>query len=234
MPFAGGILQHGYQCGMIWGATLAAGAQSFRLHGSGAKAEAEAINAARMIVDSFREQNQHINCLEITEIDKSSSTMDMIMYFLIKGGTIGCFRRAAKYAPQAFEEITTALSKKNNPLPAPPVSCASMVAEKMGASDMHTVMTAGLAGGIGLCGGACGALGTAIWIKTMKDKDEKKKADFKDPKAMELIEKFIKCTDYKFECTEIVARKFENIEDHAEYLRGGGCSEIIEILANTD
>ena len=27
-PLAGGIMQHGYQCGMIWGATLAAGAQA--------------------------------------------------------------------------------------------------------------------------------------------------------------------------------------------------------------
>jgi len=33
MPFAGGIMQHGYQCGMIWGATLAAGAQAYRLVG---------------------------------------------------------------------------------------------------------------------------------------------------------------------------------------------------------
>ena len=33
MPFAGGIMQHGYQCGMIPGATLAAGAQAHRLFG---------------------------------------------------------------------------------------------------------------------------------------------------------------------------------------------------------
>ena len=35
MPFAGGIMQHGYQCGMIWGATLAAGAQAYRLFSPG-------------------------------------------------------------------------------------------------------------------------------------------------------------------------------------------------------
>jgi len=33
MPLAGGIMQYGYQCGMIWGATLAAGAQAYRLLG---------------------------------------------------------------------------------------------------------------------------------------------------------------------------------------------------------
>ena len=38
-PHAGGIMQYGYQCGMLWGAALAAGAQSYRLFGPGPKAE---------------------------------------------------------------------------------------------------------------------------------------------------------------------------------------------------
>ncbi len=29
-PLAGGIMLHGYQCGMLWGVTLAAGAQAYR------------------------------------------------------------------------------------------------------------------------------------------------------------------------------------------------------------
>lgn len=37
--------------------------------------------------------------------------------------------------------------------------------------------------------------------------------------------------DFEFECSEIVGRRFENIGDHAGYLRDGGCSEIIEVLA---
>ena len=43
-PLAGGIMQHGYQCGMIWGAALAAGAQAYRLYGAGAQAETLHIN----------------------------------------------------------------------------------------------------------------------------------------------------------------------------------------------
>lgn len=46
MPFAGGIMQRGYQCGMIWGAALAAGAEAHRLHGPGPQAETAAIMAA--------------------------------------------------------------------------------------------------------------------------------------------------------------------------------------------
>jgi len=225
-------MQHGYQCGMIWGAALAAGAQAYRLYGAGPKAEAGAIKAAQRIVESFRAQKNHINCLEITEIDKSSTTLQMIMFFLVKGGTIGCFRMAAKYAPVAFSEINSAFSEDNIEAPSPPVSCAAILAEKMGLSEQHIVMLAGFAGGIGLCGGACGALGAAIWIMEYnRGKEEATKMDFKNPAALDKIERFLKCTDYKFDCSETVGRKFENIDDHAAYLRDGGCSEIIETLA---
>ena len=79
---------------------------------------------------------------------------------------------AARYAPVAFSEINTALSEKHIEAPSPPVSCAAMLAQKMGVSDMHTVMAAGFAGGIGLSGGACGALGAAIWIIGMNCLEE--------------------------------------------------------------
>jgi hypothetical protein len=235
MPFAGGIMQHGYQCGMIWGAVLAAGAQTYRQYGTGAEAESVAVRVAKRLVDAFHELNDNINCLEITEIDKSSTSMDMIMYFLIKGGTIGCVRRASKYAAVAFKEINKAFSEKEASAPSLPVSCAAIVAQRMGATDEHQIMAAGLAGGIGLCGGACGALGAAIWILGMNiNKETGGKIDFKNPQVLDLIDRFLKCTDYKFECAEIVGRKFENIADHSDYLRKGGCSEIVDILATND
>jgi len=232
MSFAGGIMQHGYQCGMIWGAALAAGAQAHRLLGPGPQAETVALIAAQRLVESFSALNNNINCLEITDIDKSSSSMQMIIYFFIKGGTIGCMRMAARYAPVAFSDINTTLSEKHVEAPALPVSCAAMLAQKMGVSDMHKVMAAGFAGGIGLCGGACGALGAAIWIIGMKSsKEGTGKINYNNPTALDAIEKFLKCTDFEFECSEIVGRRFENIDDHASYLHDGGCSKIIEALA---
>ena len=225
-------MQHGYQCGMIWGATLAAGAQAYRLFGPGPQAETSAVIAAQRLVEAFRACSGEINCLEITDIDKSSSIMKMIFVFLIKGGAIGCMRMSAKYAQAAFSEINSAFSEKNIETPTPPVSCAAMLAQKMGASDMHTVMAAGFAGGIGLCGGACGALGAAIWIIGMNSsKEGVGKIDFKNPRAIDAIDRFMKCTDFKFECSEIVGRRFENVDDHVGYLRDGGCSKIIEVLA---
>ena len=75
---AGGIMQHGYQCGMIWGAALAAGSEAFRLYGCGAEAETRAVLASQQLVELFRVQNKHINCVEISDIDKKSSTLKMV------------------------------------------------------------------------------------------------------------------------------------------------------------
>jgi hypothetical protein len=104
----------------------------------------------------------------------------------------------------------------------------------MGLSDLHMAMAAGFAGGIGLCGGACGALGAAIWIFGMnRIKEDAAKISYKDSGALDVITNFLKCTDYEFECSAIVGRKFESIGDHAAYLRDGGCSKIIEALSTT-
>lgn len=232
-------MQHGYQCGMIWGATLAAGAQAYRIHGSGPQAETAAVVTAQKLVESFQARNHNINCGDITEIDKSSSTLQMIMYFLIKGGTIGCLRMAAKNAHAAYAEINSTLADNQIETPSPPVSCAAMLAAKMGLSDLHRMMVAGFAGGIGLCGGACGALGAAIWISGIKLHQERVVKNLWNDKVFntgfeELVERFLKVTKYEFECADIVGRRFENVSDHAAFLGEGGCAEIIEVLAGTD
>jgi hypothetical protein len=236
LPLAGGIMQYGYQCGMVWGAALAAGAEAYRRFGAGPQAETGAIAATRGIVDGFQASNNTVNCLDITGIDKSSSNRQMTTYFFLKGGVVKCFRMAARYAPVAFSEINTALADEHIEAPSPPVSCAAVLAQKVGVSDMHTVMTAGLAGGIGLSGGGCGALGAAVWIiamNSLKESVDQLGFDdrFKDPRALDVIDRFAACTDSEFECAEIVGRRFKDVDDHAAYLRDGGCSKIIEVLA---
>jgi hypothetical protein len=222
---------------MLWGAALAAGAQAYRQLGPGPQAETAAIMAAQQLVESFRAHTKNeINCIEITGQDFRENTQVLsILKYLVKGGTIGfgaCFRLAARYAPVAFSEINTALAENHIEAPSPPLSCAAMLAQKMGVSDMQTVMAAGFAGGIGLSGGACGALGAAIWIIAMNRRQAGAgKIDYQSPEGLDVIDRFVECTDCEFECSEIVGRRFENISDHADYLRDGGCSEIIEALA---
>ncbi len=230
-PLAGGLLAHGYQCGMLWGSALAAGAEAYRQFGAGTRAEVAAVMAARAIIDSFRDQNKYTNCLEITELDWTSITRQAIARYFLSGRAVSCFRMSAGTAHMAFNQINTALSEKEiEELPAP-VSCAAMMAQKMGASEQHTVMAAGFAGGIGLSGGACGALGAAIWIRGMETLRGGGKVTFSFPRAVDAIAWFAKHSDHKFECCTIVGQKFESVGEHASYLRAGGCSEIIAGLA---
>lgn len=234
MLFAGGIMQHGYQCGLLWGAVLAAGAEAHRLFGPGPQAESAAMEAARRLAESFRARNKSINCLEITDTDWNVK-LQMLMNFL-RGGPVTCLRMAAREAREALGVINQAFSENPVEPPQPPVSCSAVLARSMGESDMHAVMAAGLAGGIGLSGGACGALGAALWIMGMGClregvDDNIWKSKVLQSRARDRIDRFMKKADYQFECTRIVGRRFEDVGDHARYLRGGGCAELIEELA---
>jgi hypothetical protein len=236
MPLAGGILGNGYQCGMVWGATLAAGARAYQRLGAGPQAEAEAILAAQRLVAAFLARNRHLNCGDITEIEwKASTQRRMLMQmakFFARGGPLLCFAMTAGYAQTAFREIDAAFSEQPAEAPAAPVSCAAVLARKMGASDMQAVMAAGLAGGLGLSGGACGALGAAIWIRAMRQPSEGvEKVSLTFPGAEAVMERFLQSADYEFECSQIVGRKFTSPDDHARYVREGGCSKIIDALA---
>jgi hypothetical protein len=232
LPLAGGLEQMGFQCGQVWGAVLAAGAQAYRLYGSGAQAEAAAVSAAQKLVESFRTSYRSINCFEVTELDWKNGQAKQVLKFFLRGGPIRCFSMTAAYARATNREINATYSSNPIAAPDPPVSCAAVLAKKMGASDLHAVMTAGLAGGIGLSGGACGALGAAIWlIEMQRVQSGTGQVEYNSPEATAAIDRFVESTGIEFECSKIVGRRFENAKDHAGYLRDGGCSKVIEALA---
>ena len=234
-PLAGGIVQHGYQCGQLWGSALAAGAQAYRLYGSTPRAEAAAVRTAGRLVATFEKSNQESNCLELTDTDMRKIS-GVVKYFF-KGGPISCGRMAVRFAPVAFDEINSSLAEEPTEPAFPCASCAALVARRMGASEQHTVMAAALVGGIGLSGGGCGALGAAIWITGMNNPDEKIGLTADNTKVGEVIEAFVEAADHEFECAEIAGRRFEDVDDHARYVGGGGCAGIIDALvqvANAD
>lgn len=236
MPLMGGLMNHGYQCGMLWGATLAAGAYAYRLYGPDAPVETAAIMASQKITEAFRARNKNeINCLEITDLNWQEKGQTLkILKFFFKGGPIACVNMAVKYSREALKEIEAFFSEiQPGPADTAPVSCASVLAQKMGATDIQQVMAAGFAGGIGFSGSACGALGAAVWINGMNSSREGAGTKGIIARATDTVDKFIKNTDYTLECSEIVGRKFENIGDHTDYLRGGGCAKILEVLVAT-
>ena len=91
-PFAGGLAQEGYQCGMLWGAALAVGAESFRKYSEHGEAfpVAHAINATRFILESFVNRTKSANCGEITSCDFSSKFG--LVKFFITGKPFNCVK----------------------------------------------------------------------------------------------------------------------------------------------
>lgn len=236
-PLAGGIARHGYQCGMIWGATLAAGAQVYRRLGPGPKAEMLAISTAQKLLASYRTCNKprYINCSEVTEINLlERNMMRQVLKFFVKGKAAGCFMMVDRYTRKAYDIINDSLSDARTDSLFLPVSCTAMLVRRMGESDMHAVMAAGLAGGIGLSGGGCGALGAAVWLNEMKNHKDGDSTKDINSRAEDVISTFLKASGNEFECAKIAGRKFNSIGEHAEFIRRGGCAKVIYALATRD
>jgi hypothetical protein len=231
---AGGIMQCGYQCGMLWGATLGAGAESFRRHTDRDQAIAMTIMATQGVVESFSKRAKCVNCREITKTDWRTP-LGMVKYFLT-GKLFTCLNLAEKWAPEAIQSIKEGTSRTQPDVPPTALSCASEVAKKMGASDEEMVMVAGFAGGIGLSGNGCGALSAAIWMKSLawcKKHPGKSPPFFKNAEIANLIKAFCGVTDSHFPCHTITGQCFRTVNEHSEFLKSGGCTNIINVLAQS-
>ena len=226
---AGGIMQEGFQCGMLWGASLAIGAEAYRKCKSHEQAIAVAVPATQMVMKSFKNRESTIHCREITHCDFSSK-LSMAKYF-ISGRFLHCFNLAQQWAPEAVQSAIEGLSVRESPIE-PCLSCATETAKKMGASDEETIMVAGFAGGLGLSGSGCGALAAAIWLKSLKwCREVPGKHSMDNPYAKETLERFYEITDSKILCRDITGRYFKNIEEHTHYLNESGCDHLIDYLA---
>jgi hypothetical protein len=121
-------------------------------------------------------------------------------------------------------------------LPRRPLSCASEVARKMGASDGEMALVAGFAGGIGLSGKACGALGAAIWMKTLawcREHPGKTPPFFDNPGLKSTLQAFDDATGHEMPCQKITGRRFTSVADHTEFMKNGGCETLLDLLARS-
>lgn len=236
---AGGIMQRGYQCGMLWGSALAIGAEAHRRCDDLDQAMRVAVRATQQVMSSFSERENTINCRDITHCDFSSK-WSFAKYFL-SGRFLHCFKLAQEWAPDAIEAALQGLgegdkligpedrSLKNS------MNCASLVAKRLGASDEEMVMVAGFAGGLGLSGGGCGALSAAIWMRSLDwCREHEGKSSFKNPEATRVVEAFEEEADGRILCSELSGQKFNSYDKHTDYIHDGGCENLIRALTCFD
>ncbi len=233
---AGGILREGHQCGMLWGAALAVGAEAYRRSDTPEQAEALALAATQQVVASFLARTNTVNCREITGVNMTTFTG--LVRFMIKTLATGmndslCFNLAEAWAPEAIAAGEAGLDKPPAELPERPLNCASEVARRLGATAEEAAMVAGFAGGLGLRGHGCGALAAAIWMQSLRwcqAHPGKTPPFFHNPGAKRLLNTVQKQTGGEMACRTISGQFFESVKDHADFIRNGGCAELMDGL----
>jgi hypothetical protein len=231
-PLAGGILNHGYQCGLLWGAVLGAGAHAFHRHGAGALAMGTAVHSSIALVDDFVKIATTTECRGITRctLTKPSGMVKA----LLSGVFITCFKLAEQWAPRAIESAESEVSLKTNLPPNAVRSCASEVVKLMGGRDLEQITVAGFAGGVGLSGSGCGALGAALWLEHRRWSElHPGKNSLSTPAIKARLKRFKKSYGDNLSCEQICGRKFHTIEEHSDFVAKGGCRELIQQLAAT-
>ena len=233
-PLAGGIMKKGHQCGMLWGAVLAIGAESFKLQEDTNSAAVLSLMATKKLMASFENKSGTVNCREFTGCNMDSFfgfTKYMVKVTLQGMENSMCFNLAEDWAPKAIQVAKESLADKTG-TPVDATNCASEVLKKMGASDEETAMVAGFSGGMGLSGHGCGALAAAIWYNSLRWlKVNPGKSAFSNAFAKSTLKRFKKATNNEFVCTKICGRHFKSIEEHSSFINKGGCKEIMDALS---
>ena len=231
-PLAGGILQQGYQCGMLWGASMAVGAEALRRNNDPGQATGLAILATQHIMESFVNRTSSIECEDITEVDWQNRKS--MLKYMLSGKFVNCFKLAGKWAPEALNAAREGLAQDGTENPQQSLSCASEVVRKMGGSDEEAVMVAGFAGGLGLSGSGCGALAAAVWMNALihNRKQTGKSANY-DPAKDLTLKAFYEETDFEMQCDKICEQRFETLDEHTDFVKNGGCKKLIQVLADT-
>jgi hypothetical protein len=235
-PLAGGMMK-GYQCGMLWGSSMAVGTESYRRYSDTNMAVANAIKVTRQLMESFVERTESVNCSDVSPVDftKKGGMAKFMINMALQGGlkNTACFDLAENWAPEAIQVATTGFSEAPN-TPSECLSCASEVVQKMGGTKEEISTVAGLAGGMGLKGHACGALGAAIWMSSLtwcKKHPGERASMTNNENTARLFEAFNKETNSEVLCRQITGKSFVTIDDHTAFIKTGGCEKLIDTLA---
>ena len=231
-PLAGGIMRQGYQCGMLWGATLAIGAEAYKYTNDVNEASIRAIEATQNVMRSFIKKADSVNCRDITgcKMDTFYGMTKYMLKVMLQGMEKStCFNLAEDWYHDAIESAASGLSKNGITEGQDVYNCAMEVVNNLGGSEKEMAMVAGFAGGMGLSGNGCGALSAAIWKRSLDWVEENPgKSAFGNKYAKSVLKKFMEVSNSEFECQQICNQKFESTRDHSEFIKKGGCRHIID------
>ncbi len=234
-PFAGGLLRKGYQCGMLWGAALAIGYQSANTIKNDNEAIITSTETTILMQNSFIERANSADCKDISECDFENKFS--FIKFMLKTITSGfifskCFNLLANWMPDALQTINNGFAKSYyNDIST--FNCAVQAVIKAEATREEAIAVSGFAGGLGLSGNVCGALGAIIYISSLRLLKHNPEIDFSqtNKELDKIIFSFLEITNGEFLCKNITKCKFNSIEEHSNYLSCGGCKNLIDKLA---
>lgn len=211
---------------MLWGASLAVGAEAHHRFDNREQAMGLAMTTSRDMMNSFSNRTGSVDCREVSNCDFTGA-LGIAKCFLL-GRFRTCFNLAEKWAPEAIRSANAGLSNTQDETSPCSACCAAEVAKKMGASKREMTMVSGFSGGLGLSGKACGALSAAVWMKSLAW--HRQHSDSK-PDKTEILKTFYRATESKIQCRDISGQCFKTVNDHSEYVKNGGCAELIDKLA---
>ena len=226
---AGGIVFQGKICGLVIGASLGAGTETYNKTKNIEQSTCMSIKATQLLLKSFNEKFHAIDCFEITG-QLFSTQADIFRYMLAEKGN-KCNSLAGKWIPQAIKAIKTTLESPSS-IPSHCESCASRVVRELGGTEKDRATVAGLAGGIGLSGNICGALTASLWYKSLQWlREHPEQKSFPEKIAKKDVEYFLEVTDGAYLCHDLSGKTFESLENHSNFIHEGGCNKLINILS---
>ena len=242
-PLAGGILRQGHACGMLWGSALAAGVRAPAQFPDPALAGAAALFATGRVLEEFRAEVGAVNCREI--IAGGLETMAGRVSYLTSGKPVACRKLAVAFAPRAHAALDRALQEfQPESLKQAPRTCTQEFWRRArgGAGEREGVMVAGLAGGLGLSGNACGVLAAGMWAlgldfyqRQPAPRDSFWKALLQEVGVGTELLRRCAALRHAFRdrhgsdlCAAIMAGRFADADDHSRFVAEGGCRVVIE------
>ena len=248
-PFSGGFMHLGHACGLLTGAAVAAGFLAQRRFSDDETRSAAALYAAIQLAKAYPELAESANCREITEVPLTN--LRGRLRFLQKGKARMCGHLHLRWAPQANELIKKALTQFESQRPIREcANCAVRTMKKVvtvkGMKKEDAVLVSGLAGGVGLLGNVCGALAVGVFALSVihyLGRDRKRRDSRIRGSLQELAGTRYRGPITRLRlafidhfgsdlCSQIIRRRFKDIEDHSIFIKSGECQQVIDFIAN--